>query len=150
MSLVMNDTPKKKRTAEHLRKYHFGKGIIPAGKPKGTRCKKTELTAEILVDAFLTDPETAKKMSAKRLRYMLSKKIWKGSDKVLLDVIARKLGPVINTQQIVNLPTFNIIGIDTKAPEVIPHQDGGDNIETYTIPTPTVDTKCIEDKDKEE
>ena len=132
--MTEEDNTKKKRSVAHLKKYQFGQGLIKPGRRHGSRLKKTELTAEILVDAFLTDPETAKKMSAKRLRYMLSKKIWKGSDKVLLDVIARKLGPVVNTQQIVNLPTFNIIGIDTKAPEVIPHQDGGDNIETYTIP----------------
>jgi len=77
----------------------------------------------------------------------LSKKIWTTDSKVLLDVIARKLGPVINTQQIVNLPTFNIISNTPGPPE---HVNGEGNNETYTLPTPTVDTKCIEDKDKEE
>ena len=143
--MVDDNIPKKPRSVTHLKKFQFGQPGRPKGRPSGAKSKKAALTAEILTEAFLVDPDTGAKMNAKQLRRKLSRKIWTGSDKVLLDVIARKLGPVINTQQIVNLPTFNIISNTPSTPE---HVNGEGNIEIYTLPTPTVDTKFIEDKDK--
>ena len=124
-----------------LKKYQWKKGEAP-GRPKGARSKRAELTAEILVEAFLVNPDTGSRMTAKQLRYMLSKKIWKGSDKVLLDVIARKLGPVINTATIVQVPTFNIIS-QGEVPKAL--ENGEHNIETYTIPGTDEDTSSDND-----
>ena len=88
------DDKKPKRDYSYLKKYQFGQGINKPGKPKGTRDKKTALTLELLEEALLIDPQTGKRMSAKRLKQMLSKQVWSANNKILLDVLNRKLGKV--------------------------------------------------------
>lgn len=85
---------KHKKDVSHLKKYQFGQGINKPGRPHGARDKKTELTMQVLEEAMLIDHKTGKQMSAKQLKKRLSKVIWEGNCKVLLDVINRKLGKV--------------------------------------------------------
>lgn len=133
-----NITPSKpKKELPWLKKYQFKKGIKPKGRDKGSRNKKTALTEEILVEAFLVDPDSGKRMSAKQLRKKLSQKIWKGSDKVLLDVISRKLGPIV-TQQTLVVPNIQIIREEPKVIEADQSPIEGTNIEReYSLPLGT-------------
>ena len=99
---MSNDKPK--RSAEHLKPYWFGRGINKPGRPKDSRDRKTKLTIELLQEALILDPETGKRMTRKQLMRRLSKETWK-SNKVLLDIFARILGPS-SLPQTVNVPVF--------------------------------------------
>ena len=114
----MNDK-RKTRDYSYLEPYHFGKGINIPGRKKDSRDKKTKLTIELLQEALILDPETGKRMSRKQLMKRLSKETWK-SNKVLLDIFARILGPS-SLPQTVNVPVF--VFPDRPEPQELDTQD---------------------------